>query len=111
MEWSSARVRHRAVRRVGSLASVETRDRKALRSIGAQWGVAKIELPEGWAGVAEPLRALMAEVEREAHVDRATPLELLERRRRKPDLQSVLLSGSRRELQAERDVGQRAIHG
>jgi hypothetical protein len=28
--------------------------------------VAKIELPESWAGVAEPLRALMAEVEREA---------------------------------------------
>ena len=33
----------------------------------AGWGVAKIELPESWAGVAEPLRALMAEVEREAH--------------------------------------------
>jgi hypothetical protein len=26
--------------------------------------VAKIELPESWAGVAEPLRTLMAEVER-----------------------------------------------
>jgi hypothetical protein len=38
--------------------------------------VAKIELPEGWAGVAEPLRALMAEVDREAHVDRATPPDL-----------------------------------
>lgn len=29
--------------------------------------MAKIELPEGWAGVAEPLRALMAEVDRETH--------------------------------------------
>jgi hypothetical protein len=29
--------------------------------------VAKIELPESWASVAEPLRALMVEVEREAH--------------------------------------------
>ena len=38
--------------------------------------MAKIELPEGWAGVAEPLRALMAEVDREAHVDRATPQDL-----------------------------------
>ena len=38
--------------------------------------MAKIELPEGWAGVAEPLRALMAEVDREAHVDRATPPDL-----------------------------------
>jgi hypothetical protein len=34
-------------------------------------GVAKIELPECWAGVAEPLRTLMAEVEREAHADLA----------------------------------------
>jgi len=39
----------------------------------AGWGVAKIELPEAWAGVAEPLRALMAEVEREAHADGTTP--------------------------------------
>ena len=38
--------------------------------------MAKIELPEGWAGVAEPLRALMAEVDREAHVDRATRPDL-----------------------------------
>lgn len=38
--------------------------------------MAKIELPEGWAGVAEPLRALMAEVDREGHVDRATPPDL-----------------------------------
>jgi len=38
--------------------------------------VAKIELPEGWAGVAEPLRALMAEVDREGHVDGATPPDL-----------------------------------
>jgi hypothetical protein len=38
--------------------------------------VAKIELPEGWAGVAEPLRALMAEVDRKEHVDRATPPDL-----------------------------------
>ena len=34
--------------------------------------MAKIELPESWAGVAEPLRALMAEVEHEAHADRTT---------------------------------------
>jgi hypothetical protein len=38
--------------------------------------VAKIELPESWAGVAEPLRALMAEVEREAHADHTTPPDL-----------------------------------
>jgi hypothetical protein len=30
---------------------------------GQDGGMAKIELPECWAGVAEPLRALMAEVE------------------------------------------------
>jgi hypothetical protein len=42
----------------------------------AGWGVAKIELPEGWAGVAEPLRALMAEVDRAAHADSATPPDL-----------------------------------
>jgi hypothetical protein len=35
--------------------------------------VAKIELPESWADVADPLRALLAEVEREAHVNGATP--------------------------------------
>lgn len=29
--------------------------------------MAKIELPESWAGVAEPQRALIAEVVREAH--------------------------------------------
>jgi hypothetical protein len=34
--------------------------------------MAKIELPESWASVAEPLRALMAEVEREAQADSAT---------------------------------------
>jgi hypothetical protein len=38
--------------------------------------MAKIELPEGWAGVAEPLRALMAEVDREAHADRAPSPDL-----------------------------------
>jgi hypothetical protein len=38
--------------------------------------MAKIELPEGWAGVAEPLRALMAQIEREVHADRTTPLDL-----------------------------------
>ena len=38
--------------------------------------MAKIELPESWAGVAEPLRALMAEVEREAQADSATPPDL-----------------------------------
>ncbi len=36
----------------------------------------KIELPEGWSGVAEPLRALMAQIEREAHADRTTPPDL-----------------------------------
>lgn len=36
----------------------------------------KIELPESWAGVAEPLRALMAEVEREAQADSATAPDL-----------------------------------
>lgn len=29
----------------------------------------KIEFPASWASVAEPLRALMAEVEREMHAD------------------------------------------
>ncbi|HEX3477680.1 MAG TPA: hypothetical protein VHT91_21815 [Kofleriaceae bacterium] len=38
--------------------------------------MAKIELPGCWAGVAEPLRALLAEVERAAHADRTTPLDL-----------------------------------
>lgn len=38
--------------------------------------MAKIELPEGWAGVVEPLRALMTEVDREAHADGATPADL-----------------------------------
>jgi hypothetical protein len=38
--------------------------------------VAKIELSEFWADVAEPLRAPMAEVEREAHADRVTPSDL-----------------------------------
>jgi hypothetical protein len=37
--------------------------------------VAKIELPESWSGVAEPLRALMAEVEREAPPDLAVVSE------------------------------------
>jgi hypothetical protein len=38
--------------------------------------VAKIELPEHWTCVAEPLRALIAEVDREAHAHNATPLDL-----------------------------------
>lgn len=38
--------------------------------------MAKIELPECWAGVAEPLRALMAEIEREAHADGSAPPDL-----------------------------------
>lgn len=29
--------------------------------------MAKIELPEGWANVVEPLRALITEVDRDAH--------------------------------------------
>jgi hypothetical protein len=42
----------------------------------AGWGIAKIELPESWASVAEPLRALMAKVEREAHADGNVPPDL-----------------------------------
>jgi hypothetical protein len=38
--------------------------------------VTKIELPEGWDGVAEPLRALMAEIEREAYADGSAPPDL-----------------------------------
>ena len=38
--------------------------------------MAKIELPDGWAGVVEPLRALTAEVEREAHAGSTTPPDL-----------------------------------
>jgi hypothetical protein len=38
--------------------------------------VATIELPEGWVGVAEPLHALMAEIERKEHADRTTPPDL-----------------------------------
>ena len=38
--------------------------------------MAKIELPECWAGVAGPLRALMAEVECEAHADGSAPPDL-----------------------------------
>jgi hypothetical protein len=34
--------------------------------------VAKIELPESWAGVAEPLRALIAELDGDAHAGTAT---------------------------------------
>jgi hypothetical protein len=32
--------------------------------VGARWAVAKVELPESWAGVAQPLCALMAEFDR-----------------------------------------------
>ena len=42
----------------------------------AGWGMAKIELSDGWAGVAEPLRALLAEVEHAAHKDRTAPPDL-----------------------------------
>lgn len=38
--------------------------------------MAKMELPESWAAVAKPLRALLAEVEREAHADSATAPDL-----------------------------------
>jgi hypothetical protein len=38
--------------------------------------MAKIELPEDWAGVAEPLRALLAEVERDAYADSTVQPEL-----------------------------------
>jgi hypothetical protein len=34
--------------------------------------VAKIELPEDWAGIAEPLRARMADIERGAPATRNT---------------------------------------
>ena len=44
--------------------------------VGAGWGVAKIELPEGWAGVAEPLRALMVEIDRGGHAEGATTPDL-----------------------------------
>ncbi len=36
----------------------------------------KIELPEGWACVAEPLRTLMTEIDREARAGSATPPDL-----------------------------------
>lgn len=36
----------------------------------------KIELPAAWVGVAEPLRALMAEVERDACAGSTTPPDL-----------------------------------
>jgi hypothetical protein len=39
-------------------------------------GVAKIELPESWADVTDPLRALTAEVERQAHAHSATRPDL-----------------------------------
>lgn len=38
--------------------------------------MAKIELPEGWAGMAELLRALTAELDRRGHVDRTPPPDL-----------------------------------
>jgi hypothetical protein len=40
------------------------------------WGVAKIEFAGIWAGVAEPLRALKAEVEREGDPDLTTAPDL-----------------------------------
>jgi hypothetical protein len=40
---------------------------------GQDGDVVEIELSERWASPAEPLRELMAEVEREAHADRTTP--------------------------------------
>jgi hypothetical protein len=43
---------------------------------GQDGGMAKIDLPASWAGVAEPLRALLAEVEREAHADSSVPPNL-----------------------------------
>ena len=38
--------------------------------------MAEIELPEDWAGVAEPLRALMAEVDCETHASSAMTPDL-----------------------------------
>jgi hypothetical protein len=38
--------------------------------------MAKIELPESWAGVAGPLHALMVELERQAHADSPAPSDL-----------------------------------
>jgi len=38
--------------------------------------MAKIELPAAWIGVAEPLRALMAEVERDARAGSTVPPDL-----------------------------------
>jgi uncharacterized protein YllA (UPF0747 family) len=44
--------------------------------LGQDGDVAEVELSEHWASLAEPLRALMAEVEREAHADGTTPPDL-----------------------------------
>ena len=44
--------------------------------LGQDGDVAEIELSERWASLAEPLRELMAEVEREAHADSTTPPDL-----------------------------------
>lgn len=38
--------------------------------------MAEIELSERWASLAEPLRALMEEVQRASHADRTTPADL-----------------------------------
>ena len=60
------------MREAGSLKS----EFSAGAAAGHDGVVAKIELPEGWAGVAEPLRARMAEIERESHADGSTPPDL-----------------------------------
>jgi hypothetical protein len=60
--------------------------------------MAKVELPESWADVAEPLRALMAEVEREAHAGRTTPPDIGRSKGRsfRPVLRSILDAVERR---------------
>ena len=74
--------------------------------------MAKIELPEGWASVAEPLRALMAELEREAHADRTTPPDLAAVSARWAQVSDAIRATVRAritEAQAERRVGKRSI--
>src|SRR5262249_39195152 len=78
---ADGRRRRRPVPRRGSRAPVRHQIR-ALRSDlvrtaggSGRMGVA-IELSERWVSLAEPLRALMADVEREAHADMTMPPDL-----------------------------------
>jgi hypothetical protein len=51
-------------------------DLAEFRRFGQDGDVAEIELSERWASLAEPLRALMEEVERASHAGRTTPADL-----------------------------------